>query len=619
MHTLPVRSLRRGSPLLPLAMAAALLACTLPAQGLDVAVTAYGSASGVPLRTAEAAHFHANATPTQQLEFDVRVSGGAGHAAGLLLGLATASTPLPPGTLLVDPLLWQLGQLDASGSARFSMALPNAVGATMFAQAVVVDLADPNAMFAFTHGLQIDIVPRAATSTAFDAQRARLLLDLAWHAYEYPADRGRLGPIVPGRVLPGGFRVVEEIASPPPPDPWFPRVGWPETYLFVAQDVSGDVAVVFRGTDFTSVQDWLTDIVFPQSNGYHGGILLAYLTVHARIQQVLQRIVRPNTRVHITGHSLGGGLAQIAAMQLEPMLIAAGVSRNDIVLYHFAGPRVLSPTRASEVGSRVPHHFAVLNKDDLVTHVPAENSLGFDFRHVPRVRVLYPRRAMVSETGSSYGAAVLPPLAPGVAAHYQSVYDERIATILPPPQVWLSVSSTGYMRIHWSFPARSQYGFAQDFIALYRGAPDPNNPSGHVVGAWQWASSSGSLTTTVPKGRDMHVAYVQQYSAGGEQKILGVGGPYTWPTPRVWLTTSNGWAVLNWSTADPGAHDYVALYNRDPRNAGPNGYLVGQWQWATRDRSWQSLWRGTNGLWIAYIERDGPVAVPRIVSVAGPY
>lgn len=613
---LPIR--RRPPLLLPLALATGLLSGIVRAQGLDVDVTAYGAASGVPLGLAENMHFHANATLTQQLEFEVRAPGGAGRSVGLILGLTQTSTPLPPGTLLTEPSLWFLGQLDAAGAQRFSMALPNAVGATMFAQAIVIDFANPGGLFAFTHGLRIDIVPRTATSTAFDAQRARLLLDLAWHAYEYPAEGGRLGPIVPGRVLPGGFRVVEEIESPPPPDPWFPRVGWPETYLFVAQNSSGDVAVVFRGTDFTSVRDWLTDIVFPQSSGYHGGILLAYLTVHARILQALQRIVRPNTRVYVTGHSLGGGLAQIAALQLEPTLLAAGVQRNDIVLYHFAGPRVLSPTRASELGSSVPHHFAVLNKDDLVTHVPAQNSAGNEFRHVPRVRVLYPRRAMVTETGSSYQAAVLSPLTPGVAAHYQSIYDERIASILPPPQVWLSVSSSGHMRIHWSFPARSQYGFAGDFIALYRDAPDPNNPSGYVINAWQWASSSGSFTTNVAKGRDIYVAYVQQYSPGGEQKILGVGGPYTWPVPSVWLTTSNGWATLNWSTGDPGAHDYVALYNRNPWNAGPNGYLVGQWQWATRGRSWQSLWRGTNGLWIAYIEDDGLLG-RRIVRVAGPY
>lgn len=609
----------RPRTLFPTAAAAVLLLASLPAQQLDVAVTPYGTATGVPAATAAALHFCANALPDQQLEFDVRVPGGAGRTAALLLGLTQTAIPVPPATALVQPVVWYAQPLDADGAARFSMQLPNVLGGRFFAQAIAVDLADPGLLFAFSEGLQLDIVQRTPTSTAFDAATARTLLDLAWHAYEYPPENGRLGPIHPGRVLPGGFRVLEEIESPPPPDPWFARVGWPETYLFVAQNASGDVAVVFRGTDFGSVQDWTTDFLFPQTAGYHGGILLAFQSVHAQVRQALQRFVRPDTRVHVTGHSLGGGLAPVAALHLEPLLAGLGIARDDVVLHSFAGPRALSPARAAELGTRVPHHFAVLNKDDLVTHVPAPNTVGYDYQHVPRVRVLYPRRAMVAETGAGYAAAVLPPLTPWVSAHYQDVYHDRLGTILPPPRVWLSVSSSGHMRIHWTFPERSQWGFGRDFVALYRGAPDPADPGAHLVNAWQWASSSGSFVTNVPKGRDMHVAYVQQYAPGGEQKILGTGGPYTWAAPRVWLTESNGWVQLNWATADPGAYDYVALYDRNPWTAGPNGYIAGQWQWATNGRSWVSWRRGLRGHWIAYIEDDNLLGRGQVVAVAGPY
>ncbi len=597
-------------------LAAGLALGALPAQGLDVEVSAYGAASGVPSAMAATIHFHANATSSQTLEFDVRVPGGAGKSVGLFLGLSQMQMPLGPGVVLVDPLLWQAQQLDGTGSTRFSLALPNALGGTLFAQAIAVDFAAPSSMFVFSHGLRVDIVQRSTTSIAFDAGRARTLMDLAWHAYEYPAANGRLGPITPGRLLPGDFRVVEEISSPAPSGQWFQQIGWPETYLFIAQNTAGDVAVVFRGTN--SVQDWMNDFMFPQSSGYHGGILLAYSSVHLQIAASLQRLVRPSTRVYFTGHSLGGGLAPIAALHQEQHLTNLGVARRDIVLYSFAGPRVLSPTRAAQLDSQVPHHFAVANKDDVVTHVPLPNTLGYDYRHTPRMRVLYPRGAMVAEHGSDYAMDLLPPLTPLTAAHHQDVYYDRLGSILPAPQVWLTVSSTGYMRIHWSFPARAQHGFGRDFIALYRGVPDPADPSGHINNAWQWASSSGSYTTNVPKGRDMHVAYVQQFAPLGEQKILGDDGPYTWPTPNVSLTTTNGWATLNWSTQDPGSHDYVALYDRNPTTAGPNGYVLGQWQWATQGRSWVTWRWGRSGYWIAYIEDDNHNP-PRIVRTAGPY
>src|SRR6185436_4927489 len=115
---------------------------SVPAQNLEVAVTGYGTATGVPAATAATMVLCANATPGQQVEFDVRVPGGAGKTAALLVGLSAASAPVPPGVVLVNPLLWSMQQLDASGATRFSMALPNAVGSSFYVQAVAADLAN---------------------------------------------------------------------------------------------------------------------------------------------------------------------------------------------------------------------------------------------------------------------------------------------------------------------------------------------------------------------------------------------------------------------------------------------------------------------------------------------
>ena len=75
---------------------------------------------------------------------------------------------------------------------------------------------------------------------------------------------------------------------------------------------------------------------------------------------------------------------------------------------------------------------------------------------------------------------------------------------------------------------------------------------------------------------------------------------------------------LNWATNDPGTFDYVALYTRDPRLAGPNGYLLFQSHFAVPARNWISARLWGPGYWIAYIEDYGSAASRRIVAIAGP-
>ena len=75
---------------------------------------------------------------------------------------------------------------------------------------------------------------------------------------------------------------------------------------------------------------------------------------------------------------------------------------------------------------------------------------------------------------------------------------------------------------------------------------------------------------------------------------------------------------LNWKTPDPGRYDYVALYDRNPWTAGPKGYLLGQWQWATQGRSWVSARVWGKGYYVAYIEDDALIGKGKVVAVWGP-
>ena len=75
-----------------------------------------------------------------------------------------------------------------------------------------------------------------------------------------------------------------------------------------------NVVIAFRGTDFDDIGDWLQDFL---------GYLVAGDTRHQTVAgryatEIAKKAIaeNPNTRIYITGHSLGGFLAQIAGAEL---------------------------------------------------------------------------------------------------------------------------------------------------------------------------------------------------------------------------------------------------------------------------------------------------------------
>jgi hypothetical protein len=321
--------------------------------------------------------------------------------------------------------------------------------------------------------------------------------------------------------------------------------------------------------------------------------------------------------VLITGHSLGGGLAPMGAYWLAPVLAGLGVPKNDVALYSFAGPRVMSTARCAELAALVPHHFGVANKDDIVTHVPP---YLFGLDHIPRMRVLYPRRAMITEHGSQYGSDLLGPLMPGIAAHYQDEYSARLRQILPAPKVWLTVSAGGNMTLNWSFPERKQWGFGRDFVALYRGDPIAQGTNGYLANAWQWASESGSYETNWPKGQGFHAAYIQEYAPLGERKFLATSEEYKSPTePVISLAKQGQYIAMRWTYPDIGKYDWVAIYQGPPTN--PDNYLCGgqSWQWALGRTSYVTNWQEARNVYVAYVAQETANGQGRIIKTAGPY
>ncbi len=125
------------------------------------------------------------------------------------------------------------------------------------------------------------------------------------------------------------------------------------------------IALAFRGTESTSIKDIKSDTKATstrcESGGkVHSGFKEAYEEVSFDIQTYLDSMDEIRKPLFITGHSLGGALATIAAKRLEyPGGIAA--------CYTFGSPRVGNQEWVSNIKTPL---YRLVNAADCVTMMP---------------------------------------------------------------------------------------------------------------------------------------------------------------------------------------------------------------------------------------------------------
>ncbi|MFC4305068.1 lipase family protein [Cohnella boryungensis] len=163
-------------------------------------------------------------------------------------------------------------------------------------------------------------------------------------------------------VIPAGFELVGEFRASS-------LVGRPEKFGFVLQsDTHGLLA--FRGTSSTS--DWASDAMASQTRYKwvknagmaHRGFSNIYHSARTGVMALLEEI-SPNKTLYVTGHSLGGALATLCAID-----VAANTRFRFPVTYTFGSPRVGDPAFAKAYDQKVGRSFRVHNRFDVVTHLP---------------------------------------------------------------------------------------------------------------------------------------------------------------------------------------------------------------------------------------------------------
>ncbi len=167
----------------------------------------------------------------------------------------------------------------------------------------------------------------------------------------------------------GGFRLLEVFNKD-------------EAQAFLAVRDGHFAVLAFRGTE--SPQDWRTNrnvkrVPLPGVPGVtvHCGFLEAFTYCRGEIEAAVDTHVPSTLGLYITGHSLGGALAQIASAVLDRDNLAA--------CYTFGSPRVGTANFDRQV--KCPH-YRVINNWDLVPGLPPPWFRGY--RHTGDPRLLTP-------------------------------------------------------------------------------------------------------------------------------------------------------------------------------------------------------------------------------------
>ncbi|HTN75284.1 MAG TPA: lipase family protein [Pirellulaceae bacterium] len=166
------------------------------------------------------------------------------------------------------------------------------------------------------------------------------------------------------------------------------------TFGFVVSDEQ-NLVVALRGTD--QVIDWVTNLTTTQMAGMggwvHDGFYHALNIVWNDILTRVQALRDNGQTVWVTGHSLGGALATIAAARLTE----AGI--EPYITCTFGAPRCLDPKAAA---SYLPRLYRFVNKGDLVPTVPPALSLPWNrYQHTGSLSITLDKdRTQAAKTDS---------------------------------------------------------------------------------------------------------------------------------------------------------------------------------------------------------------------------
>ena len=204
------------------------------------------------------------------------------------------------------------------------------------------ELFQPDAAFPYFEN--VSAWPHDNDPAAWSSARAAMLAQLSMLVYVPDAAQVR------ATAMKGGFHTARFIED-----------GNSQVWVFESDTIR---AIVFRGTEPGNTQDLLTDLrILPShyQDGVraHSGFVTALGFVAPQLDEVL---AIPDPRpLWLSGHSMGGALAQLYAWRARELPVAGVVV--------FGAPRVFLAADHHRVSSAF-HCYRVVNNNDAVPHLP---------------------------------------------------------------------------------------------------------------------------------------------------------------------------------------------------------------------------------------------------------
>jgi len=171
-----------------------------------------------------------------------------------------------------------------------------------------------------------------------------------------------------------------------------------DTELFIAENDDA-MYIVFRGSK--GLGDWIANMKVRKSRtGYghvHRGFMKAFAVVQVKIFAAMTRARENNKKLYLTGHSLGGALATIAAadsnFHIGPTPIEA--------IYTYGMPKTSNKTAANYINLNFGlRFFRFVNDRDIVTRIPPGS------RHVGRL-IHFDEHGEIKNTSSNAETTII--------------------------------------------------------------------------------------------------------------------------------------------------------------------------------------------------------------------
>lgn len=136
----------------------------------------------------------------------------------------------------------------------------------------------------------------------------------------------------------------------------------------------GDTFVVaFRGSEETRIEDWITDLKFIQqvypydeSNNKKVKVHFGFIWAYKSVREAVLRGAKDTAaqKIATTGHSLGAGLATLAALDIQYN------TGKEVACYTYGSPKVGNRAFADSYNRRVPKTYRIVNRFDVVPLIP---------------------------------------------------------------------------------------------------------------------------------------------------------------------------------------------------------------------------------------------------------